>query len=399
MKDPVVLIVPPHDPSILALSVAGASAASHIAGCFEGRDVRIVGGEASGTYEGNGRVSRFPVTAADLGVTSDRGVLVIDGRAWLSGPSAAWVVHSGTGVALTRAVEAGGEKAAFVLAVHLPPGAFHDAVIRRPDAGEAGLRGVLPDRDLAALRAVDAGGPDAPPGIALVRTLADLASMEAAILASRAEAAMARGVRLRDPRHVWLRGSLDCGERVEIDVNVVVEGNVFIGNDARIGANCLLRDVRLGDRVTVLPFSTLEGAVAGTDVRIGPYARVRPGSSLGDRVQVGNYVEIKNSEIGAGCRINHHSFIGDATVGREVTIGAGTITCNHDGVRIQRTDIEDGAYIGSGTRLVAPVRVGEHATIGAGSTITEDVPARALALARSRQTAIPDWRGRTSQDE
>jgi bifunctional UDP-N-acetylglucosamine pyrophosphorylase/glucosamine-1-phosphate N-acetyltransferase len=126
---------------------------------------------------------------------------------------------------------------------------------------------------------------------------------------------------------------------------------------------------------------------------VGPYARVRPGSSIGDHVQIGNYVEIKNSEVGSRSRINHHAFIGDATIGDEVTIGAGTITCNHDGVRINRTVVERGAYIGSGCNLVAPVRIGERATVGAGSTITRDVPGSKLTIARARQTTLDNWRG------
>jgi bifunctional UDP-N-acetylglucosamine pyrophosphorylase/glucosamine-1-phosphate N-acetyltransferase len=204
---------------------------------------------------------------------------------------------------------------------------------------------------------------------------------------------MKRGIRIRDPHHVWIRGSLVGGSDVELDVNVIIEGAVVLGDGVKIGANCVLRDTRIGTNTRVNPFSMVEGSSIGGDNIIGPYARIRPGSSTGDGVQVGNYVEIKNSQVGSRTRINHHAFIGDAEIAEDVTVGAGTITCNHDGVRINRTFIERNAYVGSGCNLIAPVRIGQGATVGAGSTITGDVPAAKLTLARSKQTTIDNWRG------
>jgi bifunctional UDP-N-acetylglucosamine pyrophosphorylase/glucosamine-1-phosphate N-acetyltransferase len=184
-----------------------------------------------------------------------------------------------------------------------------------------------------------------------------------------------------------------CGSGVEIEPNVIFEGRVVLGNGVKIGAHCIIKESEIGTDTRIHPFSLIEHAVIGANGTIGPYGRIRPGSVIADAVQIGNYVEIKNSDIGSRSRINHHAFIGDATVAEDVTVGAGTITCNHDGVQINRTIIERGAYIGSGCNLVAPLRVGERATIGAGSTITEDVPAMKLTLARPRQMTIERWRG------
>jgi bifunctional UDP-N-acetylglucosamine pyrophosphorylase/glucosamine-1-phosphate N-acetyltransferase len=204
---------------------------------------------------------------------------------------------------------------------------------------------------------------------------------------------MEKGVRIRDPRQIWLRGELVAGLDVEIDINVIVEGKVVLGDGVTIGANCILKDSEIGPKTRINPFSLVERASIGADCIVGPYGRVRPASAIGDGVQIGNYVEIKSSEIGSRSRINHHAFIGDAAVAEDVTIGAGTITCNHDGVRVNRTIIERGAYIGSGCNLVAPLRIGERATVGAGSTITEDVPAATLTVARSKQMTIANWKG------
>jgi bifunctional UDP-N-acetylglucosamine pyrophosphorylase/glucosamine-1-phosphate N-acetyltransferase len=186
---------------------------------------------------------------------------------------------------------------------------------------------------------------------------------------------------------------LICGSDVEVEPNVIFEGRVVLGSGVRIGAHCIVKESEIGANTRINPYSSIEHAVIGTSATVGPYARIRPGSHIADAVQIGNYVEIKNSEIGSRTRINHHTFIGDATLGEDVTVGAGTITCNHDGVRVNRTVIERGAYVGSGCNLVAPLRVGEGATIGAGSTITEDVPAMKLTLARPRQATIEHWRG------
>jgi bifunctional UDP-N-acetylglucosamine pyrophosphorylase/glucosamine-1-phosphate N-acetyltransferase len=180
---------------------------------------------------------------------------------------------------------------------------------------------------------------------------------------------------------------------VEIDIGVIIQGTVVLGERVRIGAHSIVRDSQIGDDTCIHPFSIVEHSSIGKGGFVGPYGRIRPGSAIGDGVQIGNYVEIKTSRIGDGSRINHHSFIGDAVLADHVTIGAGTITCNHDGTGTNQTVIESGAYIGSGCHLVAPLRIGEHATIGAGSTITRDVPAATLTLARTPQTTIENWRG------
>jgi bifunctional UDP-N-acetylglucosamine pyrophosphorylase/glucosamine-1-phosphate N-acetyltransferase len=234
---------------------------------------------------------------------------------------------------------------------------------------------------------------DASKSARLVESYVDLSIVERDVLLDRAHNAMLAGVRVRDPQHCWIRGELVCGSDVEIEPDVIFEGKVVLGNGVKIGAHCILRDSEIGANTRINPFSLIEQATIGTSGIVGPYGRIRPGSRIADAVQIGNYVEIKNSEIGSRSRINHHAFIGDATVAEDVTVGAGTITCNHDGVRINRTVIERGAYIGSGCNLIAPLRVGERATIGAGSTITEDVPAMQLTLARPRQMIIDHWKG------
>jgi bifunctional UDP-N-acetylglucosamine pyrophosphorylase/glucosamine-1-phosphate N-acetyltransferase len=231
----------------------------------------------------------------------------------------------------------------------------------------------------------------------IVESIVELSAVEQRVLRERAMTALRAGVRLRDPQSVQIRGDLVCGVGVELDVNVIIEGTVTLEDGVRIGAHSIVRQARIGRYTRIEPFSLVEASSIGERAVIGPYGRIRPGSTVGDRAQIGNYVEVKNSGIGVGARINHHSFIGDADVADGVTIGAGTITCNHDGVANVRTVIDRGAYIGSGCNLVAPVRIGEGATVGAGSTITRDVPAGKLTLARSQQLTIEDWRGPRSR--
>ena len=218
-----------------------------------------------------------------------------------------------------------------------------------------------------------------------------LASLERLYQALGAERLMEAGVTLLDPARIDVRGALSCGRDVEIDVNCVFEGQVNLGDRTRIGPNCVLRDVTLGPDTVVLPFSHLEGAKTAAGNRIGPFARIRPGTELAEDVHIGNFVEIKNGQVAAHSKINHLSYVGDATVGQRVNIGAGTITCNYDGANKYRTLIEDDVFIGSNSQLVAPVTVGRGATIGAGSTITKDVPPGELTLARSRQVTIHGW--------
>ncbi|MDO9226435.1 MAG: bifunctional UDP-N-acetylglucosamine diphosphorylase/glucosamine-1-phosphate N-acetyltransferase GlmU [Pseudomonadota bacterium] len=206
-----------------------------------------------------------------------------------------------------------------------------------------------------------------------------------------AEALMVQGVTLIDPARLDVRGTLECGRDVLIDVNCVFEGAVTLGDGVKIGANCVLKNVSLAAGVVLQPFCHLDGAKVGADARIGPFSRLRPGTELAEETHIGNFVEIKNSQVGFNSKISHLSYVGDATVGRKVNIGAGTITCNYDGANKFRTVIEDGAFIGSDTQLVAPVTVGQGATIGAGTTLTKDAPAGQLTLSRARQLTLPGW--------
>jgi bifunctional UDP-N-acetylglucosamine pyrophosphorylase/glucosamine-1-phosphate N-acetyltransferase len=226
-----------------------------------------------------------------------------------------------------------------------------------------------------------------------------LAYLERVLQLEQARTLMRRGVTLADPWRFDQRGSIECGQDVFIDVNCVFEGTVRIGNEARIGAGCFLRDVEIGPGSEIAPFSHLDGASVGARCRVGPYARLRPGTTLADEAHVGNFVEIKATKIGRRSKANHLSYLGDTTVGQNVNIGAGTITCNYDGVNKHRTVIEDEAFIGSDTQLVAPVTVGRGATIGAGSTITKDAPAEQLTVSRSRQVSISGWKRPAKQEK
>ena len=224
-----------------------------------------------------------------------------------------------------------------------------------------------------------------------VNSKSQLAHLERLHQHEQAQNLMERGVTLIDPRRIDVRGELKCGRDVQIDVNCVFEGRVVLGDGVSVGANCVLRDVDVAAGTRIEPFSLLEQAEIGAGCRIGPYARIRPGTRLADEVHIGNFVELKNSQVGYNSKINHLSYVGDTTVGAKVNIGAGTITCNYDGANKHRTVIEDDAFIGSNTQLVAPVTVGKGATIGAGSTITKDTPSGELTLSRSRQITIAGW--------
>ena len=204
---------------------------------------------------------------------------------------------------------------------------------------------------------------------------------------------IASGVEVLRPEQLYIYGKFICGKGVQIDANVIIKGNVELGDDVTIGANCILKDCTIGKGTTINPFSLVEGATIGNDCFIGPYGRIRPDVLIEDSVSVGNFVEIKNSNISSKCRINHLAFIGDADLAEQVTIGAGVITCNHDGVGINRTIIEQGAYVGSGCNLVAPLKINANAMIAAGSTITKEVSADTLTIARSRQVKIENWQG------
>jgi bifunctional UDP-N-acetylglucosamine pyrophosphorylase/glucosamine-1-phosphate N-acetyltransferase len=203
---------------------------------------------------------------------------------------------------------------------------------------------------------------------------------------------MEQGVRLADPARLDVRGTLECGRDVFIDVNCVFEGQVVLDEAVEIGPNCVLKNARIGAGAKIKAFSHIEEAIVGPDGVIGPFARLRPGTELGAGVHVGNFVEIKNSQIAAQSKANHLAYIGDATVGSRVNIGAGTITCNYDGANKFRTIIEDDVFIGSDTQLVAPVVVGRGATLGAGTTLTGNAPPDTLTLSRSRQVSLAGWK-------
>lgn len=199
------------------------------------------------------------------------------------------------------------------------------------------------------------------------------------------------GVTLLDPARIDVRGELCCGRDVVIDVNVVFEGKVVLGDGVSIGANCVLKNVSMAAGCQIAPFSHLDGASIGAQSKIGPFARLRPGTELGEATHIGNFVEIKNAKVHEGAKINHLSYIGDACIGEKTNIGAGTITCNYDGVNKFHTEVGANVFIGSGTMLVAPVEIGDGATIGAGSTITRAAPAGKLTLERARQVTVDSW--------
>ncbi|MEC5399141.1 bifunctional UDP-N-acetylglucosamine diphosphorylase/glucosamine-1-phosphate N-acetyltransferase GlmU [Uliginosibacterium sp. H1] len=224
-----------------------------------------------------------------------------------------------------------------------------------------------------------------------VNNKAHLAELERVHQRNLADAQLEAGVTLIDPARFDQRGELVCGRDVEIDVGCVFEGRVEIGDNARIGAHCVLKNVKIGTGVEVKPFCHLEDAIVGADSVLGPYARLRPGTVLAEDVHIGNFVEVKNSTVAAHSKANHLAYVGDADVGSGVNIGAGVITCNYDGANKHRTTIEDDAFIGSDTQLVAPVRVGKGATIGAGTTLTRDVPANTLTISRVKQSSLEGW--------
>ncbi|NDC09068.1 MAG: UDP-N-acetylglucosamine diphosphorylase/glucosamine-1-phosphate N-acetyltransferase [Oxalobacteraceae bacterium] len=224
-----------------------------------------------------------------------------------------------------------------------------------------------------------------------VNSKLQLAELERIFQRNIANTLLDQGVTLADPNRVDVRGALRCGRDVSIDVGCVFEGEVTLGDGVSIGANCVIRDAKIDRGVTIKAFSHIDGATIGIDAQIGPYARLRPGTELGADVHVGNFVEIKNSQFDAHSKANHLAYVGDASVGARVNIGAGTITCNYDGANKHRTVIEDDAFIGSDTQLVAPVTVGKGATLGAGTTLTKDAPPDSLTVSRSKQISITGW--------
>ena len=240
-----------------------------------------------------------------------------------------------------------------------------------------------------AVKGIKAGDPAEVMGINDKRQLADA---ERAYQARAVNRLMVQGVGFADPARVDIRGTLQCGQDVYIDVNAVFEGKVTLGDNVVIESNTLVRNSELGADTVVHSNSHIEGATTGESCEIGPFGRLRPGAQLGNNVKVGNFVEVKNSVIADGSKVNHLTYIGDADIGSDVNVGAGTITCNYDGANKHRTVIGDGAFIGSGVELVAPVTVGSNANIGAGSTINKNAPDDQLTVARSKQVTIPGWK-------
>jgi bifunctional UDP-N-acetylglucosamine pyrophosphorylase / glucosamine-1-phosphate N-acetyltransferase len=225
-----------------------------------------------------------------------------------------------------------------------------------------------------------------------INSKAQLALLERTWQMVEAERLLAQGVTLADPARIDVRGKLGCGRDVEIDVGCIFEGDVSLGNNVRVGAYSVIKNSSVAAGTNIAPYSHIDSSEVGANCHIGPYARLRPGTRLHDDVHIGNFVEVKNSEIAAKSKANHLSYIGDTTVGSRVNIGAGTITCNYDGANKHRTVIEDDVFIGSDTQLVAPVTVAKGATIGAGSTITRDTPAGELSLSRSKQVTVAGWK-------
>ncbi|MBI2307203.1 MAG: bifunctional UDP-N-acetylglucosamine diphosphorylase/glucosamine-1-phosphate N-acetyltransferase GlmU [Rhodocyclales bacterium] len=224
-----------------------------------------------------------------------------------------------------------------------------------------------------------------------VNSKVQLAELERIQQRRIAQQLLEAGVRLADPARIDVRGDLSCGRDVAIDVNCVFEGRVELAEAVEIGPHCVLKNVRVAAGARIAAFCHLEDAVVGPDCIVGPYARLRPGAELGPEVHIGNFVEIKNSTIAAQSKANHLAYVGDARVGERVNIGAGTITCNYDGANKHLTVIEDDAFIGSDTQLVAPVTVGRGATLGAGTTLTKDAPPDTLTVSRAKQVSLAAW--------
>jgi bifunctional UDP-N-acetylglucosamine pyrophosphorylase / glucosamine-1-phosphate N-acetyltransferase len=238
---------------------------------------------------------------------------------------------------------------------------------------------------------VTSASPAAEWEVAGVNSKVQLAELERRHQLNIANTLLEKGVTLMDPARIDVRGELVCGRDVVIDVGCVFEGRVALADGVRIGPHCVLVNAQVGAGASIKPFCHIEDAVVGAASQIGPYARLRPGTTLAEDVHIGNFVEVKNSQIAAHSKANHLAYVGDATVGSRVNIGAGTITCNYDGANKFRTVIEDDAFIGSDSQLVAPVTVGKGATLGAGTTLTKDAPAGKLTISRTRQSTLDGW--------
>ena len=230
-----------------------------------------------------------------------------------------------------------------------------------------------------------------------VNDKAQLASLERQFQMNNAEQLLKAGVLLRDPSRIDIRGEIETGSDVEIDINALFQGRVSLGNGVKIGANVVIKDSKIADNVNILHGSTIDGAEIGEGASVGPYARIRPGTILKENTKIGNFVETKNAIIGKGSKASHLAYIGDAELGENVNIGAGTIFCNYDGVNKHKTIIGDNVFVGSNSVLVAPVTLADNAFVAAGSSINSDVPADSLAVARAKQRNIPSWKRPTKK--
>jgi bifunctional UDP-N-acetylglucosamine pyrophosphorylase/glucosamine-1-phosphate N-acetyltransferase len=219
-----------------------------------------------------------------------------------------------------------------------------------------------------------------------------LAALERAYQARIAEELMITGASLRDPSRIDVRGNLTVGSEVSIDINCIFEGNVTLADNVSVGANCIIKNCQIAENVTIKPNSIIEDAVIESDCSVGPFARIRPGTIMKQDSHVGNFVEMKKTTLGEGSKAGHLSYLGNAEIGSKVNIGAGTITCNYDGINKSTTVIEDEAFIGSNSSLVAPVTIGKAATVGAGSVICKTVENENLAIARAKQRNINGWK-------
>ncbi|MGR5559202.1 bifunctional UDP-N-acetylglucosamine diphosphorylase/glucosamine-1-phosphate N-acetyltransferase GlmU [Vibrio fortis] len=240
-------------------------------------------------------------------------------------------------------------------------------------------------------RAVEAVHPNSPIEVEGVNDRSQLARLERAYQAEQADKLLKQGVMLRDPSRFDLRGELQCGMDVEIDVNVIIEGSVSIGDNVTIGAGCVLKDCEIDDNTLIRPYSVIEGATVGEDCTVGPFTRLRPGADMRNDSHVGNFVEVKNTRLGEGSKANHLTYLGDAEVGQRVNVGAGAITCNYDGANKFKTIIGDDVFVGSDSQLIAPVTIANGATVGAGSTVTRDVAESELVISRAKERKIANW--------
>ncbi len=265
-----------------------------------------------------------------------------------------------------------------------------------PELSNANAQGEYYLTDIIAMASkagvgIEVAQPDTGFEVQGVNNRMQLAGLERWYQQQQADRLMTEGASLADPARIDVRGDLSVGQDVLIDINAVFEGKVTLDSGVSIGPNCVLRNCHIGANSKIDAHCVIDGATVGQYAQIGPFARVRPGTELADHTKVGNFVGTKKAVVGEGSKINHLSYVGDATLGRNVNVGAGTITCNYDGVNKHQTEIADGVFVGSNTSLVAPVALAENATIGAGSTITRDVSAGELAVARGKQRNIADW--------